>query len=76
MAKCTDEPPNLGNRMSSRQVLDVHRSGAHAKPKHHQPVPSQYSSGGSWVRGKKGYGLVVGRREKAQIFFGGNVLLG
>ena len=70
MAKCTDEPPNLGNRMSSRQALDVHRSGAHTNPRHHQPVPSQYSSDGSWVRGKKGYGLVVERREKAQIFLG------
>ena len=49
--------------MSSRQALDVHGSGAHARPTHHQPVPSQYKSGGLWIRGTRRYGLAVGRRK-------------
>ena len=63
MAECTDEPSGHGKHMSSEQALDVHGSGARARPRHHQPVPSQYKSCGSWVRGKRGYGLAVGRRE-------------
>ena len=63
MAKYIDEHPNHGKRMSSGQAFDVHESGARARPKHYQPVTSQYRSGESWVRGKGGYGLVVGRRE-------------
>ena len=51
--------------MSSRQTLDIHRSKAHIKPKHHQPVPNQYRSSGSWFKGKKGYGLAVERKGKA-----------
>ena len=31
-----------GKHMSSRQVLDTHGKVACARPKHHQPVPSQY----------------------------------
>ena len=81
MAVCVDEPVDHGKRMSSRQVLDIHKSGACAKPRHHQLVPSQYKSGGSWVRGKRGYGLAVGRKESLfwgsrSNSFGGNVLLG
>ena len=81
MAKCTDESLNHDKCMSNKQALDVHRTGACARPKHHQPVPSQYRSGGSWIRGKKGYGLVVGRRESllwgsCSNYFEGNVLLG
>ena len=67
--------------MSSKQALDIYGSGAHVKPRHYQPEPSQYKGGGSWVRGKKGYGLAVGRR--GSLFWGsrsdsfrGNVLLG
>ena len=63
VAKCTNEPPDHGKRMSSRQTLDVHRTRAGVRPKHHQPVPSQYKNGESWVRGKRGYGLAMGRRE-------------
>ena len=40
---------------------------AHARPKRHQPVPSQYRTWwghGPEVRGKWGCGLVVGRVEK------------
>ena len=81
VAECTDEPSDHDKRMSSEQTLEVHISGARAKPKHHQPVPNQYRSGGSWVRGKRGYGLAVERRESlfwgsCSDSFGGNVLLG
>ena len=39
-ANCADEHPNHSERMSSRQNLDIHRSEARARPRHHQPVPS------------------------------------
>ena len=43
--------------------------------------PANIGSDGSWVKGKRGYGLAVGRRENlfwGSYFgsFGGNVLLG
>ena len=81
MVECTDKPVDHGKRMSSRQVLDVHKTKACARPRHHQPVPSQYKSGGLWVRAKRKYGLAVGRRESLfwgpySDSFGGNVLLG
>ena len=41
-ARCADKLPGQGGRMSSRQILDIHENEAHARPKHHQPVPSQY----------------------------------
>ena len=80
-AECINNSPDHGKRMSSGQALDMHRIGANARPRHPQPVPSQYMSGGSWVRDKRGYGLVVGRRENlfwgsCSDSFGGNVLLG
>ena len=68
MAKCTDKPSNHGKCMSSGQALDVHESGAHARPWHYQLVPSQYRSGRPWVRGKRRYGLAVGGRES--LFWG------
>ena len=81
VAECTDEPPNHGKCMSSGQALVIHRTRARVRPIHHQPVPSQYRSGGSWVKGKWRYDLAVGRR--GSLFwgshsnsFGGNVLLG
>ena len=36
------KPPDHGRRMTSRQILDTHGREVHARPKHHQPVPSQY----------------------------------
>ena len=55
--------------MNSRQAMDTHGSGAHTRLKHHQLVPIQYRSGGSWVRDKKGYGLTMGRRGKHILGF-------
>ena len=56
-------------------------NGAHARPRHYLLVHSQYKSGGSWVRGKRGYGLARGSRESPfwgfRLYsFGGDVLLG
>ena len=81
VAECADEPSGHGKCMNNRQVIDTHRSGAHTKLRHHQLVPNQYRSGGPWVRGKRGYGLVVGRRGEPILrfllkFFWGKCLAG
>ena len=55
--------------MNSRKAMDTHGSGAHTKLRHHQLVLNQYRSGGPWVRGKKGYGLTVGRRGEPILGF-------
>ena len=67
--------------MNNRQAMDTHGSGACTKLMHHQLISSQYKSGRAWVRGKRGYGLAMGRREKTILgfplkLFWGNVLLG
>ena len=49
--ECADEPLDHDKRMSNGQVLDIHRSGAHARPRHHQPIPSQYRRW--WVMGQR-----------------------
>ena len=54
VAKCADEPSSHGKCMNSRQAMDTHGSGARTMLRHHPLVPSQYRSGGPWVRGKKG----------------------
>ena len=79
-AEHADEPLVYGKCMTSRQALDIRGTGACTRPRHHQPIPSQYRSGGLWVKGMKGYGLVVRRRESlfwssCSNSFGGNVLL-
>ena len=35
----------------------------------HQPVPSQYRGDRPWVKGKRGYGLAVGRRRELILGF-------
>ena len=42
---------------------------AHTRLKHHQPVPNQYKGNEPWVRGKREYGLTIGRREKPILGF-------
>ena len=79
--ECIDDPLDHGKRMSSGKVFDVHGSRSCLKPKHYQPVPSQYNGGESWIRGKRGYGLAMERRESLfwgswSDSFGGDVLLG
>ena len=49
--------------------MDTHGSGARTRLRHHSLVPSQYKSGGPWVRGKRGYGLAVGRRRRLILGF-------
>ena len=68
MVVYTDELPDHGKHMSSEQALDVHKTRARIRHRYHQPVPSQYRSGGLWVRGKRGYSLAVGRRKS--LFWG------
>ncbi|KAK9991048.1 hypothetical protein SO802_026033 [Lithocarpus litseifolius] len=55
MQQRLDKPPGHDERMNSRQAMDTHGSGAHARLRHHLLVPSQYRSGRPWVRGKKWY---------------------
>ena len=54
--------------MNGRQALDSHESGARTRLKHHLFVHCQYRSSGLQVRGKKGYGLAVGR--KGEVYSG------
>ena len=49
--------------------MDSHENGARTKLRHHPLVPSQYRGDGPWVRGKRGYGLAVGRRGKFILGF-------
>ena len=62
--------------MSGKQILDIHERKAHARPRHHQPIPSQY--GMWWGHGSevRGYVLVVGRLEKAYSATPAQALLG
>ena len=47
--------------MSSKQAMDSHGSGARTRLRHHPFVPRQYRHDRPWIRGKKGYGLAMGR---------------
>ena len=81
VAKCTNEPLDHGKRMAVDKLLTYTGSGARARPKHYQLIPSQYRSGGLWIKRKRGYGLAVGKREKSILgfrsdSFEGDVLLG
>ena len=49
--------------------MNLYGSEACTRPRHHPLVPNQYRGSGLWVRGKRGYGLVVGRREKSIMGF-------
>ena len=69
VAKCADEPSGYDKCMNNRQAMDTHGSRARTRLRHHQLVPSQYRSGGLWVRGKRGYGLAVGRMGKPILGF-------
>ena len=69
VAKHAGKPSGYGKHMNSRQAMDTHGSGACTMLRHHPLVPSQYRSGGLWVRCKRGYGLVVGRRGKPILGF-------
>ena len=42
MASYTEKPLDHGRQMGSKQILDTYGRKARARPRHHQPVPSQY----------------------------------
>ena len=65
VAERANKPSGHGKRMYNKQAMDTHGSGARIRLRHHLLVPNQYRSGGPWVRGKKRYGLAVGRKGKA-----------
>ena len=62
--------------MSGRQILDKHEGKARVRPRHHQPVPSQYGTWWGHESEVKGYGLVVERGEKAYFAALAQALLG
>ena len=55
--------------MNTRQAMNSHESGAHIRLKHYPLVPSQYKGGGPWVKGKRRYGLAMGRRREPILEF-------
>ena len=55
--------------MNDKQALNSHGNGACIRLKHHPLIPNHYRRGRPWVRGKKGYSLTVGRREKSILGF-------
>ena len=69
VAKCADKPSSHGKHMNNRQAMDTRGSGVCTRLRQHLLIPSQYRSGGPWVKGKKGYGLAVGRRGKLILGF-------
>ena len=62
--------------MNTRQAMNSHESGAHIRLKHYPLVPSQYKGGGPWVKGKRRYGLAMGRIGKSIMVFPLKTLLG
>ena len=64
-----DKPASNGKCVSTRQAMDSYGSGARTRLRHHPLVPSQYKGGGPWVKGKRGYGLVVGKSMKPILGF-------
>ena len=59
MAEYTNELPDHEKRMSNEQALDVQRIGAHARPRHDQPVPSQYLWAGGGEKRKSILGFLL-----------------
>ena len=49
--------------------MDSYGSRAHTRLRHHPLVPSQYKHGRTWVRDKRGYDLVVGKKGKSIMGF-------
>ena len=49
--------------------MDSHDSGARTRLSHHPLVPSQYKGSGPWIKGKREYDLVVGKRGKSILGF-------
>ena len=64
-----EKPIGNSKCKNTKQVMDSHGSGARTRLRHHQLVPNQYRGYGPWIRGKRGYGLTVGRRRKPILRF-------
>ena len=62
--------------MSSKQILDIYEGKARVRPRHHQPVPSQYGTWWAYGLEVRGYGLVVGSRENTYFAAPAQALLG
>ena len=69
-AECTDRLSSHGKRMSSRQAMDTHGSGVHTQDLGTTNLyPANTRSGGPWIKGKRGYGLAVGRKGEPILGF-------
>ena len=64
MANCAGKPSDHGGWVSGRQILDIYGRKARARPRPHQPVPSQYRI--QWGHGSKVRG---GERGKPILRF-------
>ena len=69
VAERADKPSGHGKCMYNKQAMDTHGSGARIRFRLHQLVPSQYKSGRSWVKRKRGGVLAVGRKGKPILGF-------
>ena len=56
--------------------MDLYGSKAHIRLRHHPLVPNQYRRGRTWVRGKRRYGLAVGKNGKVYYGIPTQALLG
>ena len=63
-ANRASKPPGHGRHMSGKQILDICEGKARMKPRHHQPIPSQYRTWWGHESEVMRYGLVVGKREE------------
>ena len=70
MAGNAGKPPGHDRRMGSRQILDTYGKKARVRPRHHQPVPSQYKDGE--VGGSEIQKAWFGGRERGKIYFEGS----
>ena len=64
-----NKPTSNDKCVNARPAVDSYGIGSHTRLKHHPLVLSQYKGGGPWVGGKRGYGLVVGRKGKPILGF-------
>ena len=66
-----DKPVGNNKHMNAKKAMDSYGNGERTRLKHNLFVPNKYRGGGPWVRGKKGCGLVVGRR--GSLFWGSHL---
>ena len=76
MTDRASKPSGCSKRISGKQILDIHEGKARVRPRHYQPVPSQYGTWWGHESELKGYGLVVGRWENTYFAVPVQALLG